>query len=275
MMKKLSLLLLFLALALPFHALAQTVLMEDAHLSFDFADDWLVLSPQLALVYAPILEQAGIDAQELSGELTRLSVHSRAYNADFSEWISVMTMDGEAADEIFDIERVTDAQRRTMRSNADADRLWETTGLRAQDSEWQREGGVYWLYIHYARTTGGETIGRGIRYMTVRNGQYVMLDWQTNARRFTNADLRRFRAMLHNLTVTEILREPTRTVRLTADIPSETNRGSFTIGGTATAGATLTATAPDAAGNEQVLSVGEVPGSGSFSLLIELEKDGQ
>ena len=275
MFKKFSLLLLLFALALPCPASAQTVLMEDAHLSFDFQDDWLVVSPQLALVYAPILEQAGIDAQELSGELTRLGVHSRAYNASFSEWISVMTMDGEAADEIFDIERVTDAQRRTMRSNASGDRLWETTGLRAQDSEWQREGGVYWLYIHYTRTTGGETIGRGIRYMTVRNGQYVMLDWQTNGRKFTNADLRRFRAMLHDLTVTEILSEPTRTVRLTADIPSETNRGSFTISGTATAGATLTATAPDALGNEQVLSVGEVGNSGSFSLLIELEKEGQ
>ena len=273
-MKKCLLILFLLALALPCVCSAQTVQMEDAHLSFDFYDDWLVVSPQLALMYEPILTQAGIDARELSGELAALGVHSRAYNADFSEWISVMTMDGELADAVFDIDRITDAQRRTLRTRATGDNLWETTGLRAQDAEWQRENGVYWLYIHYTRTSGGETIGRGIRYMTIRNGQFVMLDWQTDGRRFSNANLRKFRSMLSNLKVTEILDEPMRTVSLMAAIPTETNTNAFTIEGTATAGAMITATAPDAWGSEQLLCVGEVKSNGSFSLLIELEDEG-
>ena len=268
------LILLLLTLTLPCICCAQTIQMEDAHLSFDFYDDWLVVSPQLALVYEPILTQAGIDARELSGELASLGVHSRAYNADFSEWISVMTMDGEMADAIFDIERITDAQRRTLRTRATGDSLWETTGLRAQDAEWQRENGVYWLYVHYTRTSGGETIGRGIRYMTIRNGQFVMLDWQTNGRRFSNANLRTFRSMLSKLKVTEIIDEPVRTVSLTAAIPTETNTGAFTVSGTATAGANLTVTAPDAQGGEQLLCIGEVKNNGSFSLLIELEDEG-
>ena len=273
-MRKCLLFLLLLALALPLPAAAQTIQMEDARLSFDYPESWLVVSPQLALVYEPLLSDAGLDARELSSELSALGVHSRAYNADFSEWLSVLTMDNALADEIFDIKRVTDAQRRTMRSRFEANSLWETTGLRAQDSEWQREGGVYWLYIHYTRTVAGETVGRGVRYVSVRNGQFVMLDWQTDGRRFSNADLRRFRSMLANLTVTEILDEPMRTVQLTASIPTETSRASFSIDGTATAGATVVATTTGADGEEQLLAIAQAGKSGSFSLAVELEREG-
>ena len=270
-----ALICLLLALALPCAALAQGVTMDAAHLAFDYPEDYLVVSPQLALVYAPLLADAGIDAQALSRELEALGAHSRAYNAGFSEWLSVQTRSDELSEEIFDIDRVTDAQRRTLRSRAQSDGLWETTGLRAQDVEWQREGGVYWLYIHYTRTRGGETVGRGLRYVTIRNGQYVMLDWQTDGRRFSNRDLRDFRAMLAKLTVTQTLKEPMRTVRLEATIPAETATARITVEGTATAGATLTATAPDASGAEQVLSVGEVGAGGAFSLLVELEREGE
>lgn len=266
---------LLISLALPFAARAQTLTMRSAHLSFDFPESWLVVSPQMALIYAPLLTDAGIDAQALSQELSALNVHARAYNADYSEWLSVMTMDGELAEEIYEIERVTDEQRKAIKNAFDADALWETTGLRAQDSEWQREGGVYWLYVHYTRTLGGQTIGRGVRYVSVHNGQYVMLDWQTDGRRFTNADLRAFRGMLGSLAVTERIAEPMRAVKLNADIPTETNEAAFTIDGTATPGATLLAAAPDASGAMQVLSVGEVGGGGSFSLLVELEDEGQ
>ena len=272
---KRGLALLLLLLALPCAAIAQPMAMDEAHLAFDYPDDWLVVSPQLALVYAPLLEDAGLDAQALSQELTALGAHSRAYNASFSEWLSVQTRSDELSEEIFDIGRVTDAQRRTIKNRAQSDSLWETTGLRAQDVEWQREGGVYWLYIHYTRTRADEIVGRGLRYVTIRNGQYVMLDWQTDGRRFSNRDLRDFRAMLAQLTVTETVQEPVRAVRLTATIPAETATARITVEGSATAGATLTATAPDAAGDEQVLSVGEVPASGSFSLLVELEREGE
>ena len=268
-------LLLALALALPCAASAQRIEMDAAHLAFDYPDDWLVVSPQLSLVYAPLLEDAGLDAQSLSQELTQLGVHSRAYNAGFTEWVSVQTRSDELSEEIFDIDRVTDAQRRTIKNRAQSDSLWETTGLRAQDVQWQREGGVYWLYIHYTRTRADEIVGRGLRYVTIRNGQYVMLDWQTDGRRFTGRDLRDFRAMIAKLTVTEILKEPMRTVRLAATIPAETATARITIEGSATAGATLTATAPDASGAEQVLSVGEVGSSGAFLLLVELEREGK
>ena len=61
---------LLLALALlPGCAQAQRIDMEDAHVAFDYPESWLVVSPQLALVYAPLLEEAGIDADALIAKI--------------------------------------------------------------------------------------------------------------------------------------------------------------------------------------------------------------
>lgn len=262
------------ALALPVMGAAQTILMEDAHLSFDYPESWLVVSPQLARVYGRLLEDEGIDAAALSEEMTAQGVLSRAYRPGFGQRMSVLTKADELSAEIFDIAQVTDEQRKTIRSLVERNDFWENTGYRAQDVEWQREKGVYWLYVHYTITTAGETIGRGLRYITVRNGAYVMLDWQIDAGRFGNRDLNYFRGLLSGFTVTEMIPEPVRTAKLEAEIPSETNTAEFTITGLTSAGATLVAEYPDELGRMQTLSVGVAAGSGKFSLLVELEEEG-
>ena len=117
-------------------------------------------------------------------------------------------------------------------------------------------------------------MGRGLRYVTVRNGLYVILDWQIASGRFGNRDLAAFRARLTDLSVTESVPQPVRTVSLTASIPSETSTSALTITGTTEGGAMLTAEAPDARGEMQTLSVGTAKDSGAFSLLVELPEEG-
>lgn len=260
---------------LPGLALAQRIEMDEAHVLFDYPDTYTVVSPQLALVYDRLLEDAGIDAEALSQEMAQQGVLSRAYNADFSESLSVIARSDDLSEEIFDISRVTDEQRRRLRSRVESNSLWETTGLRAQDVEWQKEGGDYWLYVHYTRTRAEETVGRGLRYITVRNGMYVMIDWQVSGRRFSNSDLKTFRARTHDLSVTEQIEEPVRSVALTASIPTETTTAAFEITGKATAGAMLVACAPDGSGQMQTLSVSNVGTSGNFSMLVELPEEGR
>ena len=273
-MKRILLLTLALCLLLACPALAQRIDMDDAHVSFDYPDTWLVVSPQLCTTYAQLLADAGIDAQALADARRAQGIHSRAYSPDFSQWLSVITLSDDLSGEIYDIEAVTDAQRKTLRTRAENNALFETTGCRAQDVEWQREGGVYWLYIHYTVTHGDQIVGRGLRYVTVRNGLYVILDWQIASGRFGNRDLAAFRARLADLSVTESVPEPVRTVRLTASIPSETSTSALTITGTTEGGAMLTAEAPDARGEMQTLSVGTAKDSGAFSLLVELPEEG-
>ena len=272
---KRTILCLILAFALlPVCAAAQRIEMEDARLAFEYPDSWLVVSPQLARVYDRLLEDGGIDAAVLAEEMISQGVLSRAYREGFHQHMSVMTKTDELSEDVFDIERITDEQRRTLRSRVENNNFWEDTGYRAQDVEWQKEKGAYWLYVHYTRTTAGETVGRGLRYITIRNGAYVMLDWQIDSGRFGNRDLNYFRGLLSGMTVTEMLPEPVRACRLEALIPAETSTADFTIAGKTNPGATLVVEAPDAMGNMQTLSVGEAGANGNFKLLVELEEEG-
>ena len=77
--------LLILALLLvPCAALAQSITMEAQGLTFDYPESWIVVSPQLAMVYAPLLAQNGIDASALSQDMEAQGVLSRAYSPDFA-----------------------------------------------------------------------------------------------------------------------------------------------------------------------------------------------
>ena len=275
-MKKDILVILLLALLLALApAQAQRIEMEDVYLSFDYPDSWLVVSEQLSKVMAPLLSEAGIDGDVLAQELVDQHVASRAYSEDFTQRLSVITLADDLSGEIFDMKNVTDAQRKTMRSRAEANRLFETTGLRTQDTEWQKEGGAYWLYVHYIVTRGDKTVGRGVRYMTVKNGMYVILDWQKDAERFSNRDLSAFRKRIADLTVTRTITEPVHSVKLTASIPSETSVSDLVITGETGANASLIAEAPDAMGIMQTLSVGRAGESGRFSLNVSLPEEGE
>jgi len=103
---------------------------------------------------------------------------------------------------------------------------------------------------------------------------YVTLDWQIDEGRFSNRDLRDFRARTHDLKVTRTMEMPMMSVRLSAEIPAETNTSAFTIEGKATAGAALVLETPDADGTMHAIAVGEASGSGSFRLDAQLEEEG-
>ncbi|MBQ7885266.1 MAG: hypothetical protein IJ313_00070 [Clostridia bacterium] len=272
-MKRILICLLLLVLA-PYMAIAQTISMEEQGLTFDFPESWLVVSPQLAMVYAPLLEEKGIDGYALSEELEEQGVLARAYRSDFKQHMSVIARADDLSGEIFDSANISEDQRRELRRLAENNRIWETTGNRTQDVEWHKENGEYWLYIHYVKTFSDEIIGRGLRYLTVKNGMYVMLDWQIDSGRFGNRDINSFRARTHDLSVTQIADAPTPTVRLTADIPQETTAADLIITGKTTGSATLVAQAPDATGEMQLLSVGQAGSGGSFELLVPLEEEG-
>lgn len=267
-------LILALLLCAPCAGGAQTMRMDDVHLSFEYPDSWLVVSPQLARVYAPLLEENGVDAKALSTDMELQGVKTRAYNPAFSQRMSVIVQSDALSQEIFDISRVTEEQRKTLRSRAENNRLWETTGCRAQDVEWQKEGGVYWLYLHYTRTYGDKTVGRGLRYLTVRNGMYVAIDWQIDEGRFSNRDLRDFRAQTHDLKVTKQLDMPAMTVRLEAQLPTETSVSAFAVKGKSTPGATLLLETPDETGAMFTLAAAQAGANGSFELSAELEEEG-
>lgn len=130
-MKRILTFFIFILLAMgPGAAGAQTVVMDEGHVAFDYPDSWLVVSPQLCGVYAPLLEDAGFDADELARELEQTRTLSRAYNENYTQYLSVLIGEDELSQEIYEIENATDSQRATLRRRVEANSFWETTGLR-------------------------------------------------------------------------------------------------------------------------------------------------
>ena len=127
--------LLALALLVPCMAAAQTIAMPEQGLTFDFPESWLVVSPQLAVVYSPLLEEKGVDGYALSQELEEQGVLARAYREDFRHHMSVITRVDDLSGEIFDSANISEEQKKELRRLAENNRIWETTGNRAQDVE--------------------------------------------------------------------------------------------------------------------------------------------
>ena len=254
---------------------AQTVVMRQGYVAFDYPDSWLVLSPQLCRVYAPLLTDMGLDPDALEDELTEQGVLSRAISEEKPESMSVLVRQDELSQEIFDIADASDAQRRLLRSRAEGNGVWETTGLRTQDAEWQIEGGRYWLYIHYTKMRASEVLARGLRYVTVHNGLYVMVDWQIEGRRFSNRDLAAFRRRLNGVTFLQDLPAPVRRTALSCELPTEVNEAAGRLKGTASPGADIAFAADDGKGNAVPLDEATAGADGRFTLDYTLPREGE
>ena len=126
---------LLLALLVPCAAGAQTITMEAQGLTFDYPESWIVISPQLAMVYAPLLEENGIDASALSQDMEAQGVLSRAYRQDFAQHMSVIARADDLSGEIFDIAEITDAQRRELRRMAENNTIWGIPRMHFRDTQ--------------------------------------------------------------------------------------------------------------------------------------------
>lgn len=263
----------FIILLLPAAAQCQVIRMEAGDVAFDFPDRWLCVSPQLCSFYTRELTGAGIEPEGLREQLLSQGILCRGYNETYSQWISVLMREDDLSLGYFDMSRADMGQRKQIRLQAEGNNLFEVTGLRTQDAEWQQISDRYWLYVHYIRLENGENAGRGIRYMTIHNGQWIIVDWQ-KAGRFSNRDLASFKKQLSGLVFTRDAEEPIRNVTVNAQLPSETNTGMLEVTGTATIGAQMTLlltedgslreAAWDTAGNR-----------GQFTLSYELSQQGE
>ena len=254
---------------------AQTIVMPEGYCAFDYPDGWLVLSPQRCRIYAPILEEMGLDPDETAVMMQAQGVLTRAMPETGGESYAVIVRQDETTQDIFDMSEATDAERKQLKLRAEDNRLWERTGYRAQDAAWQIEGGRYWLYVHYAETDRGEVLSRGLRYFTIYNGKLVSVDWNIRGRRFSNRDLAAFRKELSRLTFLDFGEAPVRTTQLSCILPTETNEAAGRITGTATANAALTLGADDGKGNQVTLAEDAADSRGRFTMDYMLPREGE
>ena len=93
-------------------AMAQTIRMDEGYAAYDYPDDWLVLSPELCRVYAPVIREKGMDPEALALDMGNTHVLSCAYNADFTQRLAVQVWEEEVSQKMFDIGRAQTGDRR-------------------------------------------------------------------------------------------------------------------------------------------------------------------
>jgi len=261
------------AFRLPAALAAQEIELDSVYARLRFPDPWLVLTPASLPVYAGILREAGLDPDAMEARFADDGVVAEGWSEAFDDSYRLMVREDGRSQTLFDIERATLAQRRGIANAYLADR---NGNLRYQVAEWGRAGPLGWmLFLRYNVMEGSDIIGRGVQYVTIRNGKNYILDWRIGTRRVTNRDIARFREMLDGLTFTEGLPIPPPIARLevTGGMPRETGIAEVRLQGFTEPEAGLLLTR-DVGGAPETVTVGSANRRGEFRLDFSLPAQG-
>lgn len=257
-------------------AYAQQITMESVYAGMEFPDTWLVVSPQLLPVYEPYLLAHGLDTQEMAERYAREGIIAEAWDADFAQSMRVLVTTDTRSETIFDMDRATTAERSSLLRYYETRSNFTATPYRYQQAEWQTHSQYgRFLFLRYnTLNASGDIAERGVRYLTIKNGQNYIIDWTIPDRRFTNRDLNIFRQTLESFTFTTVLDAPPRPAVLSAQIPAEVSDARVELTGTATAQAGLIVTLSAGEGEGDVVSVGSANDNGAFSIFFDLPGEG-
>jgi len=255
-------------------AAAQVIELDSVHALLSFPDPWLVVTPASLPVYAGLLRDAGLDPEAMQARFAEQGIVAEGWSETYEDSYRLMVSEDERSLALFDIERATAGERKTIANGFSADR---SSNLRYQDTEWSRASALGWvLFLRYNVMEGGDIVGRGVQYFTIRNGKNYVLDWQLGARRVTNRDIARFKEMLDGLAFTEgpDIPPPVARLEVTGGMPKETGVAELRLQGFTEPEAGLLLT--QGAGEEKAtVTVGAANRRGEFTLDFTLIAQGE
>jgi len=253
---------------------AQVIELDSVYARLNFPDPWLVVTPASLPVYAGILRDAGLDPEAMGARFAQQGIVAEGWAETFDDSYRLMVSEDGRSTAIFDIGRAAAGDRKMIANAFSSDR---SSNLRYQETEWSRAGALGWvLFLRYNVMEGGNIVGRGVQYFTIRNGKNYMLDWQVGPRRITNKDVARFKEMLGGLSFVEGLDIPPPVARLevTGGMPKETGVGELRLQGFTEPEAGLLLT--QGVGDEKTtVTVGAANRRGEFTLDFTLTAQGE
>lgn len=255
--------------------MAQHVSMESIYAEIELPDPWLVLSPQTISIYEPLLQENEMNVADMQSRYTSEGVVVEAWDEDFMQSIRIMTTSNERSQTIYDISRATKAQRNSLLAYYNTSKNWTNTYYRYQQAEWQNHSSMgRFLFLRYNYMDGDTTVRRGVQYLTIRNGLNYIIEWTIPDRRFTNKDLREFKALLNDFSFTKELEAPPLPVSLSATIPAESGKADIQITGTTSSKAVLSVDISEGENAAETISVGSAKNDGSFTINFTLPQEG-
>lgn len=272
--------LLLLGLALAMGALASELIdisFDDIGVTTAFPEDWVLVTPENVAEHLQFFDTPL--AVSAANQMLAEGVRAIAFSPDGTARMRVIAQEDEQTALYFDIERYTPAMRTEIKNDFLDKKAWALTGFRCSEAEWKmRVGQGRLLWMVYTMRFGEETVARGRRVYTVRNGVAYTLDMQLSAPlRFTNKDNKLFEAFVASTAFPESGEMPPlpTALTLTDAIPEETASANFTLRGKAVAKSSVTAWAR--AADEEPALVGEARAAegGSFTLKVTLPAEGE
>ena len=281
MRKLLFSLLLLACLLLPCAALADAFTFAEQGASCTIpSGKYTIITPDNAASKTDWLTKQNTTADAVLADFADRGVLLQAWNSDGDVCIEITAVQDLYGEQYYDINQVTDSERKTYRVSHATDKTgeWRALGYDYDsDAAWKNyKNGGRFLQLEYTRTVNGQTY-RGYARKTIRNGWHIQVDYQVYGRSLKSSDKSALETIMTTWTFTEVTARPATSatkVIFTAIPPAETNTGKFTLEGSGSSGLKVLCVAMSMSTREVHRFETEVTSKGKFSLDVKLPKEG-
>lgn len=257
-------------------AMAEIYIIDDLYASIEIPEEYVVLTPKNLSNYAQWLEARGGSMEETSTDFAKRGVQLQAWSENFDLCFELRATQNQTTGLIFDVNEQSEAVRRDYRTSHYPNNEYE--GYDFSSSEWKNTGvNGRFLILKYVRRDSSEILYRGFMRRTIRNGYQIDFDMQVYGRGATDKDNAKLNKIWETFDFIEIKPMPPKAaakIAITEEPPTETNKKSFTIAGTADTGVKFTAVVMRINDPEPVVLEATANKNGKFELPVTLPKDG-
>ena len=276
MRKILFVLTLILAVCFCAAATAETYIIDEIKASLDIPSEYVVLTESNLSNYDQWLRARGSSMEETLADFRARGVKLQAWADENTRCFEVRAIKNQRIDMIYDVNEQSEAVRRDYRTSHYPNNEYE--GYDFASSEWKNTGeNGRFLILKYVMRDSSEILYRGLMRRTIRNGYQIDLDMQVYGRKTTDTDNSKLNKIWNTFKFIDIDPLPPKAaakISFTSEPPEETNQKSFTIAGSAEAGVKFTAVLMRLNDPAPVVVEAVANKNKTFSLPINLPKDG-
>lgn len=256
-------------------ALAQEQVFSGIHAGLTLPEGvyQTVLTPANLEANAAFIQSQGGTAEAWQADFAARGILLQAYDTQNDRVLVVSALQDVDAQQLFDINAHTSAERAKYRTAHGASGAYSVLGYRYDSVSWKNFPKVgRFLQLRYTYREGGEIVRRGYQRRTIRNGHTITVDMQVFGRQLTGKDNTALNKVFDTFTFSQILPVPPLPLTLdeTSTAPVETGKSSFTMRGKTKPEASLRAVLISFGSSASKVFEAKANKAGNYTLPIEL-----
>ena len=280
-MRKTLFFLLLICMLLPAAAMAASYTFPEQGAVCTISDSkYTIITPENVADKTDWLAKQNKSAESIQADFAERGVLLQAWANTGDMCIEISAVKDLYAQQYYDINQVTDTERKAYRVSHATDKTgeWREQGYDYdKDAAWKKyKYGGRFLQLDYSRTVNGQTY-RGYARKTVRNGWHIQVECQVFDRSPKTSDRNALDAIMTTWEFIEVSARPVTSatkIIFTSTPPQESNTGKFTIAGTGSSGLKFIGVAMRMSTREVHQFEAEINNKGKFELDVKLPKEG-